>query len=440
MIFGNEGMPRSGKSLDAMQHIVDSIRHGRCVVTNVNGINYAELAKYLVIPEATLRRMLITIAPPEDMDEEQKVEWVKEQFYANQHPDALWIWDEINQFWPVDRLPLPAKWAKFVTEHGHLGIDVLIMGQDLSELHKTWRGRLQRYTRFTKLDMHGKEDDFHWSTMTNIGRGRYRQTASGKKPYKKEFFPLYKSHRDETTNKGNYKDARFNVFQTKHKVWAGLFGILLICVFGWLWKFFHDPTVVAGDRAKDTGTKPAVHQPVESKPVEVQQVSQSTAATTTTSSNAVKGVPVVGEAVAQEVAKPVDYVDDLAQKYSLRLSGLLERQPKEGDDRPWFDFNVDVVDQSFRVHDRFRRAELIALGWTVERTGYGIKLTKGDAVHVVRAWPIESPTKVSQREVNAVKEYAAPGQATKPALLDNRGTQGGIASLAGTAGQPVYQP
>ncbi|WP_447097020.1 zonular occludens toxin domain-containing protein [Pseudomonas aeruginosa] len=105
---------------------------------------------------------------------------MKGQFFANRHHDCLWIWDEINQFWPPDRQPLSADWAKFVTEHRHLGIDILIMGQDLTELHQTWRKRLQRYTRFTKLDMMGKDDQYHWASYSSAGRLRFKQTASGR--------------------------------------------------------------------------------------------------------------------------------------------------------------------------------------------------------------------------------------------------------------------
>lgn len=435
MIFGNEGMPRSGKSLDAMQHIIDSILHGRCIVTNVYGINYAELAKYLAIPEATIRRMLITIAPPAGMDEEEKVDWVKERFFENQHPDCLWIWDEINQFWPVDRQPLPAKWAKFVTEHGQIGMDVLIMGQDLSELHKTWRGRLQRYTRFTKLDMRGKEDHFHWATMTNTGRGRYRKMADGTKPYNKKFFALYRSHREDTTNKGNYKDKRFNAFQPKHYFYGSIFVVMLLCSMGYMYRYFTHPATMGSDisEKKDAPREPTTVKPSEvSTPMSTPAPVAPAAAPVNTVVDAIKpDAPVTSSG-------PIDYIDKLAQTYSFRLSGLLEREPKPGDNRPWLEFNIDVVDQSLKIHDRFRRAELVALGWTVERTGYGIKLSKGESVHVVRAWPLEGPGRPSQKEITSIKEMAAGAPQT--ALLSNGNAAGGVAALAGTAGDPVYRP
>lgn len=401
MIFGNEGMPRSGKSLDAMQHIIDSIRHGRCVVTNIHGINYAELAKYLVIPEATIRRMLITLTPPAKMDddpekdEKLKVEWVREKFYEHQINDCLWIWDEINQFWPVDRQPLPAKWAKFVTEHGHLGIDVLIMGQDLTELHKTWRGRLQRYTRFTKLDMRGKEDNFHWATFSNSGRNRYTKTAQGEKPYNKAFFPLYKSHRDETTNKGNYKDARFNIFQTKHKVAAFCLSLLVLFACYNTWSYFHPKEVPGVSLAEKTHDTPQVKEALKPEPV----------------APVAKPEPVKAEApaeVAQKEPEPIDYLDGIAKKYDLRLSAYVERKPADGDNRPWFEFVIDAVDPSFRRHETFNRASIAALGWTIEKKEYGILLSKQGIQYVVRPWPFDSGMKVSQGTLSSIRTASKP--------------------------------
>ncbi|TEN10078.1 zonular occludens toxin domain-containing protein [Pseudomonas aeruginosa] len=217
MIFGHEGLPGSGKSLEAMVHVVNSLLSGRTVVTNISGIDHRAISEHLAIPLPTVQQLLICLEAPDELDEDAKVAWVKGQFFANRHHDCLWIWDEINQFWPPDRQPLSADWAKFVTEHRHLGIDILIMGQDLTELHQTWRKRLQRYTRFTKLDMMGKDDQYHWASYSSAGRLRFKQTASGKKPYNKDFFGFYKSHDDGTANVANYQDKRFSVFQAKHK-------------------------------------------------------------------------------------------------------------------------------------------------------------------------------------------------------------------------------
>ena len=394
MIFGNEGLPRSGKSLDAMQHIVDSLLAGRTVVTNIHGLSYEALSEYCAIPLPTVQRLLTCIVPPKEMDEEKKVSYVKGEFLKRQVNDSLWIWDEINQFWPPERQPLPADWAKFITEHGHLGIDILIMGQDLSELHTTWRKRLQRYTRFTKLDMMGKDDHFHWRSLTNIGKNKFRATAEGKKPYKKEFFPLYKSHRDETTNKDNYKDKRFGVFQTKHKVWAVIFFAVLALAVWNVAGFFTPPEQPKkDDTAAQVDTSSSTTPPAQAAAV-APQATQTAAHTTTETTT--------DTTIDTAKREPIDYLDKYAQQYELRLGAILDRaDPQPG--QASFEFVLDFVDTGYRLKERMRRIDVASLGWSIERHPYGIRIAKGDVSYVARPWPLDNFGKVPQETVNALK-------------------------------------
>jgi zona occludens toxin len=316
------------------------------------------------------------------MDEELVVDWIKEQFYANRHPDCLWIWDEINQFWPVDRQPLSADWAKFVTEHGHLGIDILIMGQDLAELHTTWRRRLQRYTRFTKLDMLGKENSYHWASWASCGRNKFKKTAEGKKPYNSDFFGFYKSHADDTTNKGNYKDGRFKLLQGQHKVIIGLYLVALCFALYMVKGFFTPPVADAADAVP-------VSAPVVS-PAPVLAVSSPVAAVQAVSAFAVPN------------PAPIDYLDALCGQYQMRLAGVIDRlNPEPG--KPAFEFVLEFVDPAYRLKERMSRKEVFALGWSIERTDYGLVLRKEGVEHVARAWPMDNFGKVPNKLQEGLK-------------------------------------
>lgn len=386
MIFGHEGLPRSGKSLEAMKHVCDSMMADRTVVTNIAGISHEAIAEYLAIPLPTIKRLLICLEPPEAVraDEEKVVPWVKAEFLKHAVNDCLWIWDEINQFWPPDRQPLNAEWAKFVTEHGHKGIDILIMGQDLTELHQTWRKRLQRYTRFTKLDMVGKEDHYHWASYTSVGRLKFRRTADGKRPYNKAYFGFYKSHEADTTNKGNYKDTRFAIFQRKHKLFALAFVVLL----GWcIWYFldFFNPEPHGIEVEETTAAAPAPAQQIPKAPA------------TTVSE-------IASEVVTVEVA-PIDYLDGFASKYDLRLAGLIVRSdPQAG--KAVFDFQLDFVDPGYRVKERMNRADVASLGWAIEHHPYGIKITKENKSYIARAWPLDNQLKVPKQSLADMKPGA----------------------------------
>ena len=386
MIFGSEGMPRSGKSLDAMQHIVDSMQAGRTVVTNIYGVDHEAIGKYCAIPTPTIQRLLIVIAAPKDMDEDDIPAFIKAEFLSRQIPDCLWIWDEVNQFWPPERQPLPPQWARLITEHGQNGMDILLMGQDLSELHQTWRKRLQRYTRFTKLDMLGKEDSFHWSSWTNIGKNKYRQTADGKKPYKAEFFPLYKSHRDATLNKGNYADKRFGVFQAKHKVWAVIFGVVLCAALYNVVGFFQTPEAPPKETPSPASTAATPAPPVAAPPAPAPQ----------------QLPPDSTNVVEKAEPLPIDYLDKFATQYQPRLSAIIDRE-EPLPDKPAFFFQIDFLDDSYRLKERMSRADVSSLGWKIERKPYGILITKDDRSHVIRAWPLDNDSKVAQATVQSLK-------------------------------------
>lgn len=383
MIFGHEGLPRSGKSLEAMRYVCDALAAGRTVVTNISGIDHAFFASHLGIPIDTIKRLLICIAPPAGMPEEQVVSYVKAEFLKHVISGSLWFWDEINQFWPPDRQPLSPDWAKFVTEHGHKGMDICILGQDLSELHKTWRGRLERYTRFTKLSMKGKEDSYHWASYTNVGRGKFRQTAQGEKKYNTVFYGAYKSHDDGTENKGNLKDSRFSIFQGKHKFIAAIYICALLFAVWLIADFWGGSGVGADDvqpsaQPSSTTTQPAASHVAKPAPAQPQQVEP------------------------DPEPQPIDYLDTFAQKYQPRLSAVLDRQKLEPG-KPAFDFVIDFLDPAYRVKERMNRADVASLGWSIERKPYGLLLTKEGVSHVIRPWPLDNFGKAPQQTIASLK-------------------------------------
>ncbi|GJN48258.1 zonular occludens toxin domain-containing protein [Pseudomonas tohonis] len=397
MIFGLEGLPGSGKSLESMQHIHDALLAGRTVVTNIYGLNYELISESLAIPLETVQRLLIGLEVPDELDDEQAVAWVKQAFYERRINDCLWIWDEINQYWPPDRSALPAEWAKFVTEHRHLGMDILVMGQDLTELHSTWRKRLQRYTRLTKKDMMGKEHEYHWASLANSGRGRFKQTASGSKPYNKAFFGWYKSVRDETGNLSNYKDGRYSVFQGKHKFWMAVYGVFLLCGGIYMWQWFH-PDPEMGHTTAETQNPAeivaaAIPQPVDTEPIAVTELLPEATPP-----------PTVEE---EKERRAIDYLDNLAQTHRLRIGAYLERQEDTPGKRKW-DFVLEALDGTYHVRERFGAAEVYALGWDIERTAYGFRITKEGVEHILRSWPIDIFGRVSNPAITQARSAGRP--------------------------------
>lgn len=428
MIFGHEGLPRSGKSLEAMQHVVDALLAGRTIITNIYGINHQAIASYVALPLDAVKRLLVCLEAPSELDEEKKVVWIKAQFLERRVKNCLMIWDEINQFWPPERQALPAEWARFVTEHGQEGIDVLIMGQDLTELHATWRKRLQRYTRFTKKDMMGKEDEYHWSSLSNSGRGRFKQTAAGSRPYNKDFFGFYRSHKEGVTNKSNYKDGRYSVFQAKHKFWMAIYAIFLLAGAIYMWQWFHPSEPEKPVKAKTDNPAQIVSKATEDNKVAIKKPEPK------------KEAAVKADEPAREERIAIDYLDKIAQKQKLRIGAFVDWDTAQPGKRKW-DFVLEALDDSFHVRERFSAADVYALGWDIEKTDYGFRITKQGVEYVLRPWPIDLTGRVSSTYLNQAREASrTPVGLPTPAGLPRASSLNGADSAPIAPAQGEYVP
>lgn len=66
MLVFNEGVPRSGKSYDAvLTHILPALKSGRVVYARVNGLNHEKIADYLGLNIAIVRDLLRYVATPD---------------------------------------------------------------------------------------------------------------------------------------------------------------------------------------------------------------------------------------------------------------------------------------------------------------------------------------------------------------------------------------
>lgn len=87
--------------------------------------------------------------------------------------------------------------------------------------------------------------------------------------------------------------------------------------------------------------------------------------------------------------KPLTYVEQVAAKYTPRLSGFVSISGT------LVVALIEFLDASFHVKERFTSRELQALGWNVILTGYGVELSKEESRIVVRQWPVDPFGKVA---------------------------------------------
>ncbi|WP_199154725.1 zonular occludens toxin family protein [Chromobacterium sp. ASV23] len=361
MIVFHEGLPRAGKSYEAMvKQALPAIKNGRVVVTNIKGLNHKKVATILEMELDAVEKLLI------------QVPWEKSgdihEFAVN---DCLVIFDEVQDFHPSKFKLSPAQ-VEFITQHGQRGIDVVLCGQAFKNIHAFWRDRVQRLIYFKKLSALGAEGRYQWVMNERSGPDKFAKVQSGVERYEQKYYGIYKSHVDGVNNKGNLKDERASIFRSKlFTTVIPLFVLLAGAAVYFLWGFFHGSAPLAGNAQTQTQGQGAA-------------VSATAAVTSATGAQQVK--PVQGQGVNENTSQqPADYVTSMLTKYRPRLA-VLVRNAKQTDGL------VEVMDEAYHVREQFRLSGLVYFGYRYELRGDYVVLTRMDGTggpHVVTAWPID---------------------------------------------------
>jgi zona occludens toxin len=217
-VLFHEGLPRSGKSYEAMsRHIAKALRDGRPVDAYIEGIDHDKVALAVELPVERVRELLRVFSRDEVPTMHREV-----------RPNALIVIDEAQNFWPTGRQRLDSETTQFITEHGHKGQDILLMGQVLSDVHKLWRGRVETKFVFTKLNGVGMESRYNVATWKATSGERFVKLGDAMGAYDPRWFGTYASHVDDSIQTGNYADDRANIL----KGWKFKFGLPAVGLVG----------------------------------------------------------------------------------------------------------------------------------------------------------------------------------------------------------------
>ena len=372
MIIFHEGLGGSGKSYEAVvKHVIPALSSGRHVWSNINGLREGAL-KIAEIIGKPFDDVLAMIHAFEDEDVRRLHEIIPK--------DVLVVIDEIQDFYPSDLRSITQEERKFVTRQRHEGLDIILMGQNFGDVNKLWKNRTQRKLIFTKRTAIGQPNKYTWTAFEGKSKEdgiEFIKINSGSGEYDKKYFGTYKSHTDETENKSlQYEDKRANIFSSKALIFGIPFAIFVgIFAINFLISFLTDPQMIVN--TKKTNIKPqlvAQQQPVAQKVAIVDKK------------------PVT----AKKVFIPIDYLDDIANQYKLRLSGII------------YDASgrlsvavIDALDSSFHLKERFSLDDIRALGWNINQKVYGLDITKNDRLYVVRPFPRDDLTgRTNQQQAN----------------------------------------
>lgn len=401
-IHFHEGLPGAGKSYEAcVYHILPAIKAGRQVITNIRGVNWDKFAELSGEPVEYVKMLLLYIEPAEQDGEAAELERVKNEF-ADRTPDnAMIVWDEIQDYFPSGNYKLPINQQKFWTEHRHRGLEIVIMGQDRDDVHKIIRSRIEDIVYFLKLTAVGQPDRYKWEQLQKQAKGRFVKIGSGVRSYEKKYFGLYMSVRREGVKTNVYQTGRTNVLaNSKALVWGVPFAFVAAIYGGFhVYGFFHPDAHKPASQVTVKKTAEPEFQPSPFVNPDPEPTPQAVA----------QAAPAV-----DHPPPPIDYLDNLAQQYSIRATGILDSQ-KQGKELLG---QVELLDSSMHVKERFYLAEIRALGWTVTRTGYGLLLEKENVAHVARTWPIDLYGRVDNRTKDSLgarpSDSSRAGDGAKP--------------------------
>jgi len=235
MIIGFVGTPGSGKSYEAVKKILDNIKLGRKVYTNIEGLDNPKCRKYIQaycnVTDFQLETCLIHLS-----DEEAT--------YPDLHCEkgSLILIDEVhknlsNRDWQTDKNVNFAKWA---STHRHDGYDLVLITQSLDKVDKHIRSLIEWSYLFRKVNMFGGAVQKKYVCYAYAGDDHNgKAMTKSVRTYDPKIFPAYQSYSDEVVKEVGFM-KHVNIF--RHPVFYSIPFVLGVSVY-----FFSQSSLIRGE-------------------------------------------------------------------------------------------------------------------------------------------------------------------------------------------------
>lgn len=214
------GPPGSGKSYAMVSEvIVPGLVKGRRVISNVSGLDAAEISAYIAkkYPKAVPGELVLfhgddakdpAFFPYEGSDPAQ----------ATVQAGDLIVFDEWKlTFSDTTKLSNPNV-EKFMRYHRHLvgpdgrACDMVIGTQMIGDIQRSIRGLVERSFKFRNLKVAGLKGAFSYHIYEGESQAKGDPKIERNGRYKKEIFPLYKSYETDDDAKEETVDKRASLF------------------------------------------------------------------------------------------------------------------------------------------------------------------------------------------------------------------------------------
>ncbi|MCI1042235.1 zonular occludens toxin domain-containing protein [Caballeronia zhejiangensis] len=243
------GVMGSGKSYEVVSGpLLNAVASGRRVVTNIDGVNEDRIHEYLASNRGAdltkLGRIVhVTTDAVREPDffpvEEESSDGAKVSPGFVQAGDLVVI-DEAWKLWaagekiPKEHIAFFRMHRHFVHEQTGVACDVVMMVQDIGDLHRMLKPVVELSFRMVKLKAVGAPSAYRAEMYEGWKQNSKTRTGTFIRKYKKEIFPLYKSYAGAPGQGAEaVVDKRQNILANK-MLWLMALGVVLCVVVG-LW-------------------------------------------------------------------------------------------------------------------------------------------------------------------------------------------------------------
>ncbi len=253
MIICFAGVPGAGKSYDTVKKILDNLRLGRKIYTNVDGLDdpvcreREHIKLYTGLDDYQLGSQLIYLTPDKVVRfwETEKVnagtEFETERLICEK--GSMVVLDEVHKCfncrdWQTEKNRKFADWA---STHRHDGYDVLLVTQDLEKVDKQLRSLVEWTYVDRKVNVLGSLVKHSYICYAYSGDDTSgKPLGNSKKFYDKRVFPCYQSHTSKDIKELKIM-THFNIL--RHPVF---YSIPVVAIFA-LYMFFSKSSFATGD-------------------------------------------------------------------------------------------------------------------------------------------------------------------------------------------------
>lgn len=262
------GLMGSGKSYECVSSVIlEAVRRGRRVITNVADIDSDAIRAYLHDKHGDELEKLghvvhvsnDTVSSPEFFCHGTEVD-------TTVQPGDLVCIDEAWRFWGCD-CKIAQEHKIFFREHRHyvspvtkVCCDLVLMVQDITDLHRILRVVVEMTFRTVKLKSLGLSKAYRVEVYEGYKLNAKTRVNTFPKKYDKAIFPLYSSYTGGT-GKEHQIDDRQNLLKD-WRLWALVIGTIIVFAVGFynMWKFFHPEPVTPGAKESAKALPAATQQ------------------------------------------------------------------------------------------------------------------------------------------------------------------------------------